>query len=52
MAIAKLFDDGDEQVLLLPDEFRLPGDRVGVHRDGDRIILTPLDPESRSPRPI
>lgn len=39
---AKLFANGRSQAVRLPKEFRLPGDEVAIHREGDRIILEPL----------
>lgn len=41
---AKLFANGRSQAVRLPKEFRLPGDEVAIHREGDRIILEPLVP--------
>ena len=43
MAEAKLFKVGGSQAVRLPKEFRLPGDRVSIHREGKRIILEPID---------
>ena len=43
MAEAKLFKVGGSQAVRLPKEFRLPGDRVRIHREGQRIILEPVE---------
>ena len=44
--VARIFEDGQSQVVLLPSAFRLPGDRVHVRRvEGDpaRADRTDLD---------
>jgi antitoxin VapB len=41
--IAKIFMNGRSQAVRLPKAFRLPGVRVRVRRDGDAIVLEPLD---------
>jgi antitoxin VapB len=38
---AKLFMNGRSQAVRLPKAFRFEGDEVLIHRDGDRVILTP-----------
>ena len=40
--IAKLFKSGRSQAVRLPKEFRMPGDRVRVRREGRKVILEPL----------
>ena len=40
--IAKLFMTGRSQAVRLPKEFRMPGDRVRVRREGAKIILEPM----------
>src|SRR3546814_8911015 len=30
------------QALRIPADFELPGDRVMIHRDGDRLIIEPV----------
>ncbi len=44
-ATAKLFMDGDDQAVLLPEAFWLPGEEVMVSRDGDKVIFEPLPVE-------
>lgn len=39
---AKLFRNNKSQAVRIPADFELPGDRVLIHRDGDRLILEPL----------
>jgi len=39
---AKLFMDGDDQVVLLPDDFRFEGEEVRISKIGDRVILEPI----------
>jgi antitoxin VapB len=41
-AIARLFMHGRSQAVRLPEEFRLPGDRVRVRRMGDGVLLEPI----------
>jgi len=41
-AIARLFMHGGSQAVRLPEEFRLPGDRVRVRRVGDGVLLEPI----------
>ncbi|MCX7306306.1 MAG: hypothetical protein NTV73_18525 [Hyphomicrobiales bacterium] len=44
MATAKLVMDGDDQLLILPDEFRLEGTEVDISRDEKTggVILRPM----------
>lgn len=39
---AKLFRNNKSQALRIPADFELPGDRVMIHRDGDRLIIEPV----------
>jgi antitoxin VapB len=43
---AKLFRNNRSQAVRIPAEFELPGDRVLISREGDRLILEPA-PKSR-----
>ncbi len=43
MKTAKLFDNGRSQAVRLPKEFRMPGKEVLIRRDGNRIILEPVE---------
>ncbi len=40
--IARIFEDGPSQVVILPLAFRLPGDRVHVRRVEGGILLEPI----------
>ena len=40
---AKLFMHGRSQAVRLPKEYRLPGKEVRVSRDGDKVVLEPID---------
>lgn len=42
----KLFRNNRSQAVRIPAEFALPGDRVRISRDGDRLIIEPLPVES------
>lgn len=42
---AKLFRNGGSQAVRLPKEFRMPGDEVRIRREGDAVILEPLEDE-------
>lgn len=39
---AKLFRNNRSQAVRIPADFELPGDRVMIHRDGDRLIIEPV----------
>lgn len=39
---AKLFRNNKSQAVRIPADFEMPGDRVMIHRDGDRLILEPV----------
>lgn len=43
MSTAKLFQTGRSQAVRLPKAFRMPGSEVRICRDGNKIILEPLD---------
>ncbi|MFP4350241.1 MAG: antitoxin [Thermodesulfobacteriota bacterium] len=38
---ARLFMNGRSQAVRLPKAFRFEGDEVWIHREDDRVILTP-----------
>ncbi len=39
---ARLFMNGRSQAVRLPREFQLPGDRVWIKREGNVLILIPM----------
>ena len=39
---ASLFRNGRNQAVRIPREFELEGTEVLVHKEGDRLILTPI----------
>lgn len=39
---AKLFRNNRRQAVRIPAEFELPGDRVLIHREGDKLIIEPV----------
>lgn len=39
---ARLFRNNRSQAVRIPVEFELPGDRVLIHRDGDRLVIEPM----------
>ncbi len=39
---ARLFRNNRSQAVRIPAEFELPGDRVLISRDGDRLIIEPV----------
>ena len=39
---ARLFKNNKSQAVRIPADFELPGDRVLIHRDGDRLIIEPV----------
>jgi antitoxin VapB len=40
---ARLFRNGRNQALRIPREFELPGDEVIIHKEGDRLIVEPVN---------
>lgn len=40
---ARIFWTGRSQAVRLPKEFRFDGDEVLVHREGNTIVLEPID---------
>lgn len=43
MPIAKIFQNGRSQAVRLPKEFRLSGKEVKISKQGDKIILEPIE---------
>jgi antitoxin VapB len=43
MDTAKLFQTGRSQAVRLPKEYRMPGKAVKIYREGDKVILEPLN---------
>ncbi|KNH05197.1 VapB protein (antitoxin to VapC) [Candidatus Burkholderia brachyanthoides] len=39
---ARLFRNNRSQAVRIPVEFELPGDRVLIYREGDRLIIEPV----------
>jgi len=39
---AKLFRNNRSQAVRIPVEFELPGDRVLIYRDGNKLIIEPV----------
>ena len=39
---ARLFRNDDCQALRIPADYEIPGDRVMIRRDGDRLIIEPV----------
>ena len=39
---AKLFRNNKSQAVRIPADFELPGDRVMIHRNGERLIIEPV----------
>jgi antitoxin VapB len=39
---AELVNTSDGQIVRLPDEFRLPGPRVSIRREGSSVVLEPM----------
>ena len=40
---AKLFQHAGSQAVRLPKAFRMPGKEVRVSRDGDKVVLEPIE---------
>jgi antitoxin VapB len=43
MPTAKLFLNGRSQAVRLPKEFRFEGSEVSIHREGDAVVLRPIE---------
>jgi len=43
MATAKLFKNANSQAVRLPKEFRIPGNEVKIYRNGNQVILEPIE---------
>lgn len=41
--IAKLFQNGRSQAVRLPKEFRFSGEMVKISRQGEKVILEPIE---------
>lgn len=39
---AKLFRNNKSQAIRIPADFEMPGDRVNIYRDGDRLVIEPV----------
>lgn len=39
---AKLFRNNRSQAVRIPVEFELPGDRVLIYREGDKLVIEPV----------
>ena len=42
----KLFKNGRNQAVRIPREFELPGDEAVMRKEGDRLIIEPVEPKS------
>lgn len=40
---ARLFRNGRNQAVRIPREFELPGDEVLIYKDGNRLIVEPVE---------
>jgi antitoxin VapB len=47
MSLAKIFWSGNSQAVRLPKDFRFPAntDEVEIHREGDHLVLKPVQRE-------
>jgi antitoxin VapB len=43
ISIAKIFKNGQSQAVRLPKAFRFKGNEVKITREGDKVILEPLE---------
>jgi antitoxin VapB len=42
----KLFKNGRNQMVRIPREFELPGGEAVIRKEGDRLIIEPIQPKS------
>ncbi len=40
---AKIFKNGDSQAIRLPKEFRFQGKEVYIRKEGDNVIISPIE---------
>lgn len=40
---AKIFKNGDSQAIRLPKDYRFKGKEVYIRKDGDNVVLSPID---------
>ena len=43
METAKLFKNGNSQAVRLPKAFRIPGNKVKIFKNGNQVILEPIE---------
>lgn len=43
METAKLFQNGSSQAVRLPKAFRIPGNEVRIFKNGNQVILEPIE---------
>lgn len=43
MKTAEIVETSQGQMVRLPEEFRLPGNQVAIRREGDAVVLEPLN---------
>jgi antitoxin VapB len=44
--LVKLFKNGRNQAVRIPREFELPGEDAVIRKEGDRLIIEPVQPRS------
>ena len=49
MKTADIISEGDCQIVRLPKEFHIDGDKVSVHRQGSAVVLEPVLPAEWPP---
>ena len=42
----KLFKNGRNQAVRIPREFELPGNQATMRKEGDRLVIEPVQPKS------
>ncbi|MDQ8028488.1 MAG: AbrB/MazE/SpoVT family DNA-binding domain-containing protein [Brevundimonas sp.] len=47
---AKIFTHGGSQAVRLPKAFRFEGKEVRIRKEGDAVVLEPVEPKPRRPR--
>ena len=43
METAKIFQNGNSQAVRLPKAFRFPGNEVKIYKNGNQVILEPIE---------
>jgi len=46
VCLVQLLQNGQQQVLMIPDEFALPDTEILLRKEGNRLVIEPIRPNS------